>query len=346
MTALALLNYLLCLALGKDSALTDMPTAQMWRHTFMLAKKHNVVAIAWDGLLILQQHTPQAFSTLSQQLLGQWFADTHAIESVNRGRVKQIERVQDDLLKQGFSSIVLKGSSLAKFYPEPLHRQSSDIDLWLLSTASYHAQRTAIIDYLRSANIGIEEVVYHHIVTNYFPSAEVELHVTPTWLCSPWRNRRLQEAFRQEGSRLLNGGHTMSASMMELYMIVHAFRHIYHDGLSLRHMLDYYLVRENNRRNSVPAPSSLLRDIGLATFASAMDEVTNYLFGGVSAYPQSLLSQHLLSAIRNGKYPLMYKLIDYPIETLCNPLWRVVHRWWRITNHYLSICEKPVSSDI
>ena len=324
-----LLN-LLRLAVGEQSDKLEPLAPVEWREVYRLAAKHAVIAMAWDGIELVQSQSPEVLQTMPTDLMGKWFADAQAIEASNRNLAKQAVAIQSQLTEAGFESQILKGSSLAAYYLVPAHRQSADIDLWVTQSDSPHvslqALRQALLAYLqKQPAITVGEIVYHHIETMH-NGIEVEYHVTPTWLCNPIHNSRLQTLFAQTGQ--------MTSELQELYTLLHAFRHIYHDGIALRHILDYWFVSRHNRQDGVQPSQDLYRQLGLITFVRAMNEVTEYIFGKTESNQLSSRAKHILSAMPERRVSCVVKW-DYRAETLFNVPWRGVHYLWRKKNHYV-----------
>ena len=292
-----------------------------------MAKKHAVLGIAWDGVEQLQVQSPEAIHSLPADLMGKWFADAQAIAAANARMASQAAEVQAMLQQGGFESLILKGASLAAYYPHPAHRQASDIDLWVLpkqAGQSLADHRRALFAFLQRQDITIDAVVYHHIETT-IRGTDVEMHITPTWLCNPCHNRRLQQLFARIGQ--------LTPEEQELYCLLHAFRHIYHDGLALRHVLDYHLVSRHNRETNIPAPEALYCQLGLRRFARVMDELSAHLFAPQTSGRLSAPAQHMLAALPERRTSRRARW-DYPAETLCVLLWRCVHYLWRRWNNY------------
>lgn len=323
-----LLVCLLRLAVNEDAAVscvTSMsPSAEDWCGAYSHAVRHAVIALAWDGVECLQSKAPEVLCNLPADLLGMWFADVQTIEVANVRMSKQAARVQAFLQAGNFSSCVLKGQSLAVYYPKPAHRQAADIDLWVLTRPSVPMieHRNSLLAYLRQSNVAVGEIVYHHIAT-MMEGTEVELHVTPTWLYNPCYNRRLQQLFaRREG---------LTPQLQELYCLLHAFRHIYHDGLSLRHVLDYWLVCRSNRASGISAPDTAYGQLGLLAFTDTMDELADFLFlrtGTAQSCRLSRRTNHLLAILSSRKVSAIVKA-DYLSETLFALPWRTIHHIWR-----------------
>lgn len=302
-----------------------------WRKVYHLSAKHAVVALAWDGVEQLQQQNPEVLQSMPADLMGKWFADVHAIEAANIRMTKLAAKVQKILNDGGFDSCLLKGASLAQYYPKPEHRQSADIDLWVLPGSNQSLRlsvfRQQLLTFLhRQPQITVGEVVYHHIET-MIDGTEIEFHITPTWLCNPWHNRRLQQLFCESRS--------LTPELQELYTLMHAFRHIWHDGIALRHLLDYCLVCRQNRQMNIPAPAALYRQLGLNTFAQAMDElIACCLAPQDNAESLSPRARHILQVLPERQVSGVV-CRDYPQEHLFNLPWRAIHYLWRKRNNYL-----------
>lgn len=317
-----MLVALLRMGLGISyAAANERVSPDDWRAVYRLAKKHAVIAVAWDGVECLQMQSPKTLQSLPADLMGKWFADSQAIVAANSRMATQAVAIQESLAAAGFASHILKGVTLATYYPVPAHRQSADIDLWVLPSNAQHLSelRNALIAFLREQpNISMGEIVYHHIET-MVNGTDVEFHVTPTWLCNPIHNKRLLLIFTQAG--------LLTPELQELYTLLHAFRHIYHDGLVLRHVLDYRLVSQANRAAGIPSPDDMYAQLGLQSFADAVSELADHLFGQNDA-ALSRRAHHLLDALPARQVSTAVQW-DYPSETLCVLPWRAVHYLWR-----------------
>ena len=322
------LLYLLRLADGKPADERAALSPDEWRAVYRLAAKHAVIAVAWDGVEQLQTAAPETLQSMPADVTGKWFADVQAIEATCEYRAAMAEAVQDILHEKGYDSQLLKGATLAAYYPNPTHRQAADIDLWVLpkqaEKGSLSAHRKALIASLRQKGIVIDAVVYHHIETN-IAGTDVEMHVTPTWLCNPVYNSRLQ--------RLFADAERLTPELQELYTLLHAFRHIYHDGIALRHVMDYHLVCRHNRQTGVQPPNELYIQLGLHSFAEAMNEVAAAIFATTPAQ-LSKRAKHILAALPERQVSRAVRW-DYPAETLFNLPWRTIHYLWRKMNHYV-----------
>lgn len=343
-----LLN-LLRAAMGEQTGQLAPLSPDEWRAVYRLAKKHAVIAVAWSGVESLQLTHPELLQSMPADVTGRWFADVQTIVAANRLLTKQAQAAQAMLRAGGYESQVLKGTVLAAYYPKPEYRQATDVDLWVIprnddTHNNQKAFRQELLAFLRQqSEVKVGETVYHHIETQCFGNTEIEFHITPTWLCNPLRNRRLQRLFSnaQIDAQTQGNQPTLSPELQELYTLLHAFRHIYHDGITLRHVMDYYLVCRHNRQAGIPQPQALYESMGLMRFAKAMDEVAAFCLCeksySIAAADQPALSaraKHILAALPERQLSLAVRW-DYPGETLFNFPWRCVHYLWRKRNHYV-----------
>lgn len=332
-----LLNLLQLAASDNLNSAHELPllgalSAKQWWDTYHLAVKHAVAALAWDGIARLQSKAPNVLCNMPVDLMGKWFADVQVIEITNSRMKKQATELQNLLLEGHYNSQILKGTALAAYYPNPTHRQSADIDLWVRpndsdQTVSLAVLRRELIAFLRRQPIvDVDEVVYHHIGT-MIGGTRVELHVTPTWLFNPFYNSRLQRLFMQTRQ--------FSPELQELYTLLHAFRHVWYGGITLRHVLDYYFIHRYNNKVGNQVSKALYAQLGLTPFAQAMDEVANYSFDTpISIDVLSPRARHLLQALPERRTSRAIRC-DYPQELLFRLPWRCAHHLWRKANGYL-----------
>lgn len=296
-------------------------TAETWREVYRLAANHAVIALAWDGVERMQAQAPEVLQSMPADLMGKWFTDVQTIVAANSRMAAQAQSIRESLAAGGFASQILKGASMAAYYPLPTHRQSADIDLWVLPAKGQYLSehRATLIAFLRQqSDVSVGEIVYHHIET-MVNGTDVEFHVTPTWLCNPLHNSRLQALFAQADS--------MTPQLQELYALLHAFRHINHDGLALRHVLDYWLVCRANRAAGIHEPAALYLQLGLLTFANALKESGDNLFRQ-NDVTLSRRARHLMAALSAHAVSRQVRW-DYPAETLFVFPWRTWHFFWR-----------------
>lgn len=92
-------------------------------------------------------------------------------------------------------------------------------------------------------------VRYHHIDAPDEECVSVEIHFRPSFMCSPLRNIRLQNWYKENAQFGMNDAKIAdcvipvpTTSFNIIYQLVHIYRHLFDEGIGLRQLLDYYFV--------------------------------------------------------------------------------------------------------
>lgn len=113
----------------------SLPPDIDWAGVFDIACEHGVAAIAQDGLSRLMESNEECAggfdSPENENVKYEWFGLVFEVESQNRNTGKRAGELSAFFSSKGFRSCVLKGQGLSLLYPNPEHRQSGDIDLWV-----------------------------------------------------------------------------------------------------------------------------------------------------------------------------------------------------------------------
>ncbi len=99
-----------------------------WEAIFKQASKQGVMGIAYDGLL----HWIDKMN-ISQQLLLIWGANIDAMEKRYQKQYKALESLIKFYAENNIKVMVLKGVGLSLLYPNPMHREGGDIDIYLFN---------------------------------------------------------------------------------------------------------------------------------------------------------------------------------------------------------------------
>lgn len=378
---------LLQIAIGNRKELSRTPTAEEWRELFVLAQRQTLVGIAFRGVELL----PEA-QRPPKSLLMQWYMATERIKAMNADLERKALAVANKFLEEGFPGVVLKGQGIAQLYrvgqiensrfkiedchPEgnaqenendnenqgvdefsiKEYRTPGDIDIWL------HGERKDILRYVHR-HVPDCKPVYHHVDFPVVEGLDIEVHFTPSWMNSPFTNRRLQQWFRSFNFQfsIFNYKEIPSPSIAfnRVYILIHIYRHLFHEGIGLRQLLDYYFVlcqgfTEKERTETMHT----LRSLRMGRFASAvmwvlqevygMDErylltVPNekegrfllneiMLAGNFGQYDERLQHERGESALHWGlrKVRRNFRFVrSYPSEVLWSPLFKLWHWAWR-----------------
>lgn len=270
---------LLKVVTGNKCCLSYAPDANEWEALFHLACKHAIVGVCADGISSLprEQHPPKDIAM-------RWAMMTVGIERQNRILNRQVVNIQNKFHNDGFRSCIFKGQGIAAaYYPQPLHRQSGDIDIWL------EGHKQTIISYIRSISKN-ETVSYHHIDFHFFKDTPVEVHFFPSHLNNPFLNKRMISYWHKETNRQMehrtklpenNEFITTPTNDLNLIAILaHIKHHYFEEGIGLRQIMDYYYIlskgiNEQEKKNVI----KVMKTLHLTKFAGAVMYVLQEIFG-------------------------------------------------------------------
>lgn len=330
---------LLLYSLGKEHSFCLTPTAEQWHEVFQMAVQQTLAGVLFAGVerLPAEQWPPR-------EVLLKWYALTERIKQTNRVLNQRAVETERFFAKEGFHCCILKGQGVATYYPNPLLRTAGDIDIWL--GGGYRR----IHDFARP-RVGLQGVTYHHIHYPLFDDAEVEVHVVPGYLKSPFLNSCLQRYFNE----VMEEHHFCRANLREgvgeitvpdvefnlVFLLLHMYKHLLGEGIGLRQMMDYYYTLQQpidaeGRERVVQR----LKEFKMLRFARATMYVMHEVFGLDEALMlvapdedegRFLLNEIMLSG-NFGKYDARIDRKNH--HRLLPRVWNSIRRKWKFLTHY------------
>lgn len=262
-----LLFELLLVSMGARKSLQQTYTDDDWKGALDMAKAHTIEAVLLSAMDTLDVHPPES-------LLKQWVVRSLLVEQGSKKKIKAAAALVKLFREHGFACQILKGSAVARYYPQPLRRSSGDIDIWV------DGGRKKICDFARTLDkdgklYGLNN---HHIHLHIIPKVHIEVHFWPSFLSSPLHNWRFHRFCKLHWP-------TMESDMPSLafdrvFILHHCFRHICGYGVWLRQIMDYYYVlkqgfTEEERKDAV----HWIKQLGMARFARGLMWVLQEYFG-------------------------------------------------------------------
>lgn len=209
-----------------------------WQQFYRLSAKHGVLAIIYDVISKLP-----ADAQPPRRLKLQWALSTDAI--INRSR-KQEEIINSlaalmDSISVPFA--VLKGISFASYYPNPLLRECGDCDAYMFGE---HAKAEK---FLQSKGINLQKEDYKHSHFTY-KGLLVENHRYCTKVREGNKALRYEyEMYRylydENKRRYISEDSKIILPCDEFNILMylrHASVHFLTEGLTLRHLCDWYMI--------------------------------------------------------------------------------------------------------
>lgn len=244
---------------------------EKWIRLFELAREQAVTGLLIDGI-------SRTTMRPDSDIWDKWIAHLLHIEQTNKAISKYGLQWQESLKENGISSKIFKGSSVAAWYPEPLHRSYGDIDMVI--TSGYDRMEKL----LRSKGIPYKQDSDGLTISDG-KWLSIEFHPRMEYVYNPFANKRLQR---------LCGDPEYSDSN-ELYfacLIMHLQRHFLSYGIGLKAVCDLAAMlyfAELDRQKA----ARILKHIGIGYFSRLLFGFIDLHIGVATDYP--------LLPIRSGR---------------------------------------------
>lgn len=354
---MSLFQELILISLGKRDGFSRRLTDKDWTSIYMEAQRQSLA-----GVLLTGVEKVIASGENKPKFLIQWIAQTLTLENRNRQLDARCKDITDIFNGIGLRSCVLKGQGVAMLYPNPLRRQSGDIDLWV------EGNRGDIYKTLK-ARWKVGETVIHHADVEIFKDTPTEIHFIPSFTYSPFLYRKYKKFFKRCADRqFANYDKTVgfaypTPEFNAVYSLMHIFHHVLHEGIGLRQLLDYYYILKSLDKEQRLQVFEEMRHLGLAKFVEVVMYVEQRMFGLESEFwlcqPNERLGKHLLAEIelagnfgkydernqqvnrKNGMHVYLHNVrrnfvfFEFaPSEVLWAPIWKPCHFVWRKLKGY------------
>lgn len=352
---------LILIALGKREAFACTLSDAEWANVYREAVKQSLIGVCYAGI----ERLP-AEQRPKKRLLMEWFVQTEHIKRRNELVSARAAEVSGMFAEAGFKSVVLKGQGTALLYnlnPDvnlnlSLYRQSGDIDLWV------DGKREDVIAFMKRKGWKVGRTVVHHTDVRIFKDVSVEIHHAPSFTYSPLRWQTYKRWFGEQVKIQMqlmdkNKGFAYPCiGFNAVYSLLHIYRHVFHEGIGLRQLMDYYFILEHTTRSDRQGAICTLKCMGLQRFAAAVMYVLVRCFelrdDRLLCEPDVEAGQFLMNEIvvggNFGRYDEYYQRAHqgsdirlyirnvghlfrmvkyYPSEVMWAPVWKVGHFVWR-----------------
>ena len=175
---------------GAKASLSRCFTEEQWYGALTLAQEQTVEGV----LLSAMERLPEEQRPPKLVLL-QWIGSVQMLEPYSIKMSEASDCVVKYFRENGFACNILKGSAVARYYPQPERRSSGDVDVWV------DGGRKKIYDFARAFDKDgkLYGVNYHHIHLHLIEDVHIEVHIWPSFLSSPLRNWRLHKLQAYDG---------------------------------------------------------------------------------------------------------------------------------------------------
>lgn len=226
------------LGIGHSSGLVKGPVD--WNIVFALAMHHKLVAVAFDGLDVLEKQGTQPDDGPATELKDKWISQTIGCEIRYNRCCDTLSEMAAFFRIHGIKMMVLKGYSLSLDWPVPNHRTSGDIDIWL-----FGRQKEGDDLVIKEKGLTVDNSHHHHttflwgkmLIENHFDFINVHNHRSHQSL-----EKILKELAQDDScSTEINGERVFLASpkLAALFLLKHTMLHFVSYDFSFRQILDW-----------------------------------------------------------------------------------------------------------
>lgn len=271
-----------------NGSVCEIPLDIRWQKVKDIAASQGVLGVCFDALELIP-----ADKRPGRNELLDWFGHTFYQENQYRHNWKVARELSELFAAVGVKATVLKGRSIAQYYPKPEHRFSCDLDIFIPSNGTSFGEWEKACKLLEEKGVELVYEVYKEVEFTY-KGLYVECHRYIT----PVRGNKTLLRFEQylrnvleestgtcfEGTRLL----CPPLTFILMLSIEHALGDLLHGNLTLKHVADWTVLRKQViDRQEVEARC---RDFGFDRFLRLMDDLADVVEGKNSL--ESLPSSH------------------------------------------------------
>jgi len=312
-----ILIKLISVSLGHNSI--ELPTAEIdWKNVAELASLHEVDALAFDGYQ--QIHGLLGKQSLPQEDLLEWIGQSLMLESQYKQQIDTAKELAELYAQKNICTYVLKGFSIAQYYPKPNHRYSCDFDCFLARNGvSAQEEGNKLVE---GRGVVIDRSYYKNS-SFIFKGLHVENH---RYCCSIKRGVRTAELEDYLESLLFNyTPEYLEGSKLALppllfqavFLIEHACGHFLYGKMSLKNICDWACFRKTNQHQlDWDEFHKVSEKYGLLEFVYTMNHLADFLLGGCKFSELSKVDKRVLKDTLKNSRPPLNKMIQRLWKTI------------------------------
>lgn len=343
---------LLSVGLGNidDSGVIDIQDST-WAKIYNIANRQGVSAICLDGVQRLSQKNSDL--NIDKRIKLQWIASAMKQEQSYKAQWQAAKALSLLYDEKGIDTYVMKGFSLSRLYPNPEHRQCTDLDCFLIDRES---KRCAY-------EVGNEIAERNDLLVNrsYYKHSKIALYgltVENHQFLLPVKGSGKAKKFERELRELIDDGQNeyigdsklkaTSPLFDAVFVLAHAQEHFLGEGMILRHICDWAMVlKAHADKVDWGEWKRVCKEYGMLSFGYAMSRLANKVCGVTVPFDcpkDDEADRHLLDdtlyrkTCNNGKRSDMQVRIDL-VKNMFHNSWK--YRMFSDTN-FLMFCGRRV----
>lgn len=307
-------------ALNDDSVVPDSVVNINWQALLRFAKEQAIVGIYARRILFDNDKLNDCKwlgNRPNEDDVMDWMGEVAKLRKRNMLLFEKSADIARRFHEDGFNCCILKGQGNALHYPMPELRTSGDIDIWVWPKDDKVASRRQVISDYVHKSFPNAKMMYLHIDYPIYDKVPVEVHVYPSILNNPLRNKSLQQFFNSlkadvSGNQVTylynDNSYSFPApndNFNRIFELCHIMHHEFDEGIGLRQLIDYfYLLRRGSTEEERQHNCKLLSSFGMYRFAAAVMYIMENVLGLEDEYllmpPDEKTGRLLLRDIIHG----------------------------------------------
>ena len=212
----------------KDELFSELDD-EMWEEVYRHVKVQAVIGICYQAVQALsKKYQP------SWPLLLKWHVHTDYIIAANKKQRKVWFEMNRRFKETGISPLLMKGISIAAYYPSPLHRCTGDLDV-------YVKEFDKAVQVVENWGLDVKHGVWHNQFV--YDGVDVELHHT-YWGQDKKSDNCFMEIKDPEGDYMVLDEFANARLQIE-----HVIHHLLEGGVGVRHLCDWAVFVAKCRQN-------------------------------------------------------------------------------------------------
>lgn len=244
-----------------------------WKTFFLMAKQQTVQGIIFNSLSRLPTDSrPPRTLTMRLSMTVETIRGQNLLMNQEAARYTQL------FSNRKVQSVILKGQANARLYPDPLLRQSGDIDIWI--PGDFNSDADLLLDMGLISKINSNEKRIHHIGFWSDNNIEIEIHHRLAHGIF-FRNRAFQKLLLTEINNVTftpEGFYSPSIRFALLMQLSHLQQHIF-GGLGLRLYMDYYMLLTHSTKADREYVWRYVKKFALGHVCAAVMGLLEIVFG-------------------------------------------------------------------
>ena len=264
------------------TALGDAPgelvelNAEEWNGLYKQVARQSLLGVVFYGL---QRVYPDIESRMPKDLYLKWFYQAEAIRGLNQTHYELSKKLTSLFAEQDAKSVILKGQSNSRIYPDKFMRQTGDIDIWVAGGRDRVVSLLSQMELLEKGKFSAHEVTLPRDVFG----VDVEVHFNYIYDCrNPFANKRLKQilSYEIENPVAVGEGFNVASNKFSLLMqLSHIRKHLLGQGVGFRQIMDYAVLLQASKESERAEVSEALAKTGLRPMAGALMWVLSECLG-------------------------------------------------------------------